>query len=243
MRRWVDRIQHKYIYQAGAVTAVCKSIADALQQDYRLPRTPTVVRSIPFYQQMPLNPPVDRLTVLYHGNLVPIRGLESLLSSVAYWEPHFSLVIRGRGEYAYVQSLKQLAESAGVSDRVTFEDAVPFDRIVSAANRADIGYFVQENISRQKQYALPNKFFEYIMAGLALCVNDFPEMAALVNRYNLGKLVHGTDPLEIARIINSFTHDELLEYKQQSLRAASELCWENERKGMLDAYLAAVEPD
>jgi len=242
MRRWVDRIQRKYINQAGAVTTVCKSIAEALQQDYSLVHTPTVVLSVPFYQQMPLNCPVERLIVLYHGNITPIRGLESLLGSIRYWEPRFSLVIRGKGEQAYVQSLKRLAVLEGVTDRVTFEDPVPFDQIVSAANRADIGYFVQENISRQKQYALPNKFFEYIMAGLALCVNDFQEMASLVNQYKLGKLVQDSDPLEIARIINSFTRDEVLSYKRQSLLAAAELCWENEQKGMLDIYINAIRP-
>ena len=76
-----------------------------------------------------------------------------------------------------------------MSERLTIEPPVPFDQIVPAANRADIGYFVHLDTSPQRRFVLPNKFFEYVMAGLALCVSDLPEMARLVRQYDMGVLV------------------------------------------------------
>lgn len=235
-RRWIYNMQCIYLRKASVVSTVCRSIAVALQKDYRLAATPAVVRSVPEYREMPLNTPGDVITVLYHGNITPTRGIEQLILSVRDWEPRFRLIIRGKGDKRYLETLSRLAEKTTVDARVEFEGPVAFSCIIDTANAADIGFFVQEDTSRQKRYALPNKFFEYVMAGLALCVNEFPEMSSLVAEYNLGKTVSKPDPGSIARVINSFTAEEILHYKSCSLAAARQLCWEKEDAAMLEAY-------
>ena len=96
------------------------------------------------------------------------------------------------------------------------------------------------DISLQKKYTLPNKFFEYVMAGLALCVSDLPEMARIVRGYDLGLLVPGADPQKIAEMLNSLDEKKINYYKQQSLKAAKELCWEVESQ-KLDCLLKDSE--
>jgi hypothetical protein len=58
--------------------------------------------------------------------------------------------------------------------------------LVREAAAFDVGLFALPRHSNHNRYALPNKFFEYSMAGLALCVSDLPEMGALVRRDQLG---------------------------------------------------------
>ena len=54
--------------------------------------------------------------------------------------------------------------------------------LVREASAYDVGLFALPGNSRHNEFALPNKFFEYVMAGLALCVSDLPEMARLVRQ-------------------------------------------------------------
>ena len=49
-----------------------------------------------------------------------------------------------------------------------------------------MGLCLFENVCLNHYLYLPNKVFEYMMAGLPMIVSDFPEMAALVERYDCG---------------------------------------------------------
>ena len=87
-----------------------------------------------------------------------------------------------------------------------------------------------------KRFTLPNKFFEYVQARLALCVADLPEMARLVKQHELGVLVPHIGPEAIAEQINSLTRERINAYKQASMKAARVLSWQNEAAVMLEAY-------
>ena len=228
--RWLaTALQDHYFAKADAVTTVCDGIADLLDVEQVLRRPVTVIRSVPFAQPQQFRPCGERITVLYHGIVSEDRGLEEAVRSLPMWRPEFSLLIRGGGEPAVALRLRELARELGVVDRLTLEPPVPFGEIVPAANRADIGYFVQGNFSPQKRFTLPNKFFEYVMAGLCLCVADLPEMAALVRRHDLGTLVDSTDPAVIAEAINGLTPARIDAAKQAAIRASQELTWEREQ--------------
>ena len=161
--------------------------------------------------------------------------------SLALWRPEFQLVIRGPGPSEYFDKLKRLAAELGVEDRLTLEQPVLFNEIVPRANECDIGYFVHEDISPQKRFTLPNKFFEYIMAGVALCVSDLPEMSRIIKHYNNGLLVDGYSPESIAKIINSFDAEAINQFKRNSIIAAKDLNWEKESQILSEAYAQAIK--
>lgn len=235
-RHFVTALQDDYLVRADAVTTVCDGIARLLDRDQRLKRPVVTVRNLPFRKAMPLRPVGAIIEVLYHGIISRGRGLEEVIRSVPLWRPEYRLTIRGNGTAAYVESLRALAAGAAPAGRIRFEQAVPFDRIIAEANQADIGLFVQSDASPQKRFTLPNKFFEYIMAGLALCVSDLPEMAALLKRYDLGVLVPGLQPGAIAEAINGLTRERIEACKAHALAAAAELNWEVEQHVMLDLF-------
>jgi hypothetical protein len=99
---------------------------------------------------------------------------------------------------------------------------------------------VLENYSPQREFTLPNKFFEYIMAGLALCVSNLPEMAKIMRQYDLGPLVPDCEPRLIASAINALTREWIDACKQRSLAAARELCWERENAVFIQALQDSV---
>ena len=100
----------------------------------------------------------------------------------------------------------------------------------------DIGLFALPGHSLHNMFALPNKFFEYIMAGLALCISDLPEMTNLLRAYNLGTIIARVDPDAIATAINSVDPKTIDVFKRNSIKAALELNWENESQKMMRAY-------
>ena len=244
LRPWVDRMQKIYLFKSAYNTIVCDGIADLLVQDYPGLKRPDVIRSTPSYIEMPYRETGEKINVLYHGIVFPVRGMELAIESLQYWRPEFHLTIRGPGDDEYFKTLRKYAQDLGVSDRLTLEPPVLFDQIIPEANKADIGYFVHKDISPQKRFALPNKFFEYISAGLALCVSDLPEMAKITKQYDLGKLVSGYNAHEVAELINSMTRDDINKYKKNSLQAAADLCWENESPQLVENYnkIVSAEP-
>lgn len=241
VRPAVSALQDYYLARADAVTTVCDGIADLLNREQELKRPVTVVRSVPFRNIQPFRPTGERIDVLYLGEIYYMRGLHKAIKSMPLWRPEFHLVLQGRSDPPYLQALKALAAERGVADRVHFRDPVPFDDIVPSANLADIGYFVHKDLSPQKRFVLPNKFFEYVMAGLALCVSDLPEMARLVRQYDVGRLVPDYDEEAIAAVINSFDRESIDACKRRSLAAAAELNWDAEKSRMLSLYESVLQ--
>lgn len=235
-RPYVIAMQDYFLSKADVVTTVCDGIAKLLDQEHSLQKPVVTVRSVPFQNVQSYRATGEKIVVLYHGDISYARGLHKAIQSMTQWRNEFTLVIRGAGDEKYIKFLRQLAEDEGLKDRVTIEGPVPFDKIIPKANEADIGYFVHRDISPQKRFTLPNKFFEYIMAGVALCVSDLPEMRAIVSKYNCGLLVSDYDEQIIANVINSFDRESINRCKQASLRAAEELNWSSESVLMLEAY-------
>jgi glycogen synthase len=229
-------VQDHYLRRADLITVVCAGIGELLAKETSLKRAPVTIRNVPFNQPQTFRPTGSRIRVLYHGDLSRHRYIHDLVKSMASWRSDFDLVLRGSGDVAYIADLKRSVSAMGLDNRVFFEPPVPFNQIIPAANSADIGLFSYEAYSPQIRLALPNKLFEYIMAGLAVCITKLDEAGRVVQHYNVGKLIPQHSPASIAETINSFTVGEIDEYKKASLKAAEELNWDAEKQKLLSAY-------
>lgn len=233
----IRTVQDHYLRRADLVTVLGQSIGDLLKDDIDLKREPVVIRNVPFRSSQPYRPASgDKIQVLYHGDLSRPREIMMAVQSVPMWDDRFELVLRGGGDLTYIGELKRTAARLGVEDRVKFVDPVSFSQIISAANKSDIGFFAYRAYSPQIQFALPNKFFEYVMAGLAICVSDLQEVGGLVKKFGNGRLIPSHTPQSIAETINGFTEESINECKKASLEAAKELNWEVESVRLIQAY-------
>lgn len=246
-RRWrllhrplVRAIERKGARGAAFVVSVSEGIAKRLMQAHALSAIPTVVRNIPTYEALPFRPAQPPYRILYHGLVSPGRGLENCITAMALLPAGMTLTIRGPAAPTYRAHLEDLARSCGASHRIIFATPVPMVELVARANEFDIGIFAIPNHSEQNTYVLPNKFFEYVMAGLALCVSDLPEMTQLVGAYGLGETIRNTDPSSIATALARLDTKTIEAAKKASLRAARELCWEVEARKLLVLVERAV---
>lgn len=238
-RPFVYAIERQFIGGASVVSAVSAGIAEHLDTLYRLPRASLVIRNMPAFEEIPFRPTrADRIRVLYHGIVAPNRGLEAAIDSVAEWRLEFDLTMRGPGDAEYLNALRRRIVQQGLDDRVQLVPPVPMTALVREAAQFDIGFFALPGHSRHNQFALPNKFFEYVMAGLALCTTDLPEMARLLRQYELGVTLPAVEPGAIASTINALEPGRIDRCKRCALAAARELCWDRESKRLVDAYSA-----
>lgn len=233
----IAAIERAGIFGSAVTSCVSQGIVDRLHRLYRLPEKPLLIRNMPRYEAHPHEPCGEIVEVLYHGMVFEGRGLEACIDSVALWRPEFRLTIRGPGPAEYLAALARRIRSAGVGDRVVLAPPVPMIELVREATHFDVGLFALPGHSQQNVHVLPNKFFEYTMAGLALCVSDLPEMTALLRQYQLGRLIPAVTPEAIAAAINGFDRAAIDACKARSLAAAKELNWEAEA----DRLFAAIE--
>ena len=61
-------------------------------------------------------------------------------------------------------------------------------------------------------------------------------MAEIVKQYSLGVLVDDCSEESIATAMNSLTKEKIREFKQASIEAREELCWENESRTLISYY-------
>ena len=80
-------------------------------------------------------------------------------------------------------------------------DAVPHHEVVNVTSSADIGMCLIEKGSLSAYYALPNKYFEYVFAGIPVIVSDFPEMGPITRKLQLGWPINPSNITEITKLI------------------------------------------
>ena len=233
----IAAIERDGIAGSAVTSCVSQGIADRLHELYQLPEQPLLIRNMPRYEAHPFRPSGDTIEVLYHGVVNVGRGLEACIDSVALWRTEFRLTIRGPGPAEYLEALAARIMAAGLGERVTLAPPVPMTDLVRQAAHFDVGLFALPGHSKQNVHVLPNKFFEYTMAGLALCVSDLPEMTALLRRHDLGRLIPDVTPQAIAAAVNGFDRVSIDIHKRHALEAAKTLNWEAEA----DRLFAAIE--
>ncbi len=241
-RPFIKATQDVYFARADQVFTVSQGIADQITAEQRLKRPVKVMRNIPLHARHPFRPVSGTRKLLYHGLIDPARDLEIAVRAAALWTSDTKLIIRGPSEGNTASQLAALAAELGVSHKVTLEPAVPFVEMLARANDADIGYFVYRDGSPQRRFVLPNKLFEYQMAGLALMISDLPEMAALARQFGTGVIVDDLTPEAIARTVDSLTDEQIDTFKQNALKAAETLCWEKEQDVLLQTIDEVCPP-
>ena len=213
-------VEGLYIRRADAVLTVNESIAGRLARVYRIAR-PAVIPNTPPTQ------PVARtnwlreqtglsekaVVVLYQGYLKKGRGCERLVEAMPDVEGA-ALVFLGEGPLQPV--LEAHVRRLGLEQRVRFLPMVPPDELLRATASADVGACLIEGITLSLRLALPNKLFEYLMAGLPVLASDLPELRRVVAGYDVGLLVDWQDQAALVRALR-----DMVEHPERRARWAS----------------------
>jgi glycosyltransferase involved in cell wall biosynthesis len=216
---------------------VSEPLLDLYLKRYPAIPSASVLKNVPVHEKVVVNKSIqkNKIRLLFHGQLKPGRGLIQAINSVKELE-NAELHIIGDGEFKI--DLLSAVQTRNLSDRVFFYPPVPVDELIQTAARYDIGLVLFEADSLNYSYALPNKFFEYLMAGLPVIVSNIETLSELTKRYQVGIVVDLSNNESLPAVISEFVRDgqKLQFYHQNALQAASELNWDNEKVIMLQVY-------
>jgi glycogen(starch) synthase len=237
-RRLAMRIERIACRRADLTIVVNDSIGERMAADHGTDQALTIlnvsdIRSVDTIEVAPEDGP---LQVLYHGIVVPGRGVELLVDALARMKEPAELTVRGSGD-ALEASIEK-ASSLGVADRVTFVPPVPLEDVVSAASRSHVGVMPFEN-RLGYELALPNKLFEYLAAGLAVVASDLPELRRIIDGEKVGQVVPSGDADALARALDRIAVDRdlLAAQRNRALSAAKRLyAWPVHQVVLSDAY-------
>lgn len=245
-RTWLWRIYYRtlerwLVTQPQALLTVCDSLGEWVARQYGVTKAMTV-RNVPMLRlDSSLPKPIEREPViLYHGAFCAHRGLEQLVMSAKFLE-RGRIVLRGLGDLE--PTLRRLVREQQVGERVEFAPPLPVGELIAAARQADIGVLPFPPACLNTRYCLPNKLFEYMMAGLAIVSTDLPEIRRVVMDHHVGLLVQSIEPKDLACTLNGLLNDRvtLERMKRSALQAAQVVYnWEHERARLLKLYESVV---
>lgn len=170
--------------------------------------------------------PNESIVFVYIGFLGFGRSIENVIEVFLNKEIHSHVVFIGYGDlYDYIFSYQSKVSN------IHLHDAIAHDDVVNILNSADIAFCLIENVSLSDYYCLPNKLFEYIFAGVPIIASDFPDISALVNKYNLGQVC----TLDLSSILSAVKDIQLNPPKRITTDLA-DLTWSSQARKLKLIY-------
>jgi len=219
---------------------VCEPIADWYKATYQI-ESISVVRNIPKIAAAPVIPvplkalfgiPPESTLFIYQGILAEARGTKLLLEVFSSAPADKHLVMMGFG--VLQAAVEQMAH---VHPNIHFLPGVPVDQIIAHTAGADVGIFVTEkDYSLSYRYSLPNKFHEYLLAGLPIITSPTLEyIAGLIEKNSLGWVV-SSDAGGMETFVRNFRKEDISVKTEHIKKFRANLDWKNEEQSFIKAY-------
>ncbi len=216
----LPNIKHAY--------TVSQPIADAYLRAYGVQFK--LIRNLPYAYFSDIKS-TRKDVVIYQGALNVGRGLEDLIRAMP--NVNAQLWIAGDGDVANV--LKRMVLDLQLTNKVVFLGRLNTGELKEKTQQAKLGVSLEMELGLNYTYALPNKLFDYIQAGVPVLVSPLPEMKKVVHQYSVGEVMESRHPISIANQLNAMLlSDNYESWKKNCLAAAQELNWEKESVKLKD---------
>ena len=214
---------------------VSQPIAERYKAEYGLDYL--LVYNVPEYQVVPGHKTrPDHIRLIHHGSALPDRQLEVMIQTIPLLEERFTLdLMLIASDANYLESLTTLARKLAPK-RVAFHEAVKLSDVVQYIASFDLGLCYMAPTTYNWEMAMPNKLFEFIMAGLAVVTGASPAMAQVVQDYGVGWAAAGNKPEDLAATLNALTFDQIQAAQTATHEAAKSLNAEHEIGKLVALY-------
>jgi glycosyltransferase involved in cell wall biosynthesis len=233
----------KLIHNADSVIMVSNGCAQFTSQRYGI-LLPTVIMNTPDFDprnmnirglRQALDIPAENLVLVHQGSLQKNRGIEQSIEAMRNI-PNITYVIIGYGQHR--PFLEDFVASSGLSEKVKFFGPVPANQLIEWTASADIGICTIVGKTKSYLYAMPNKLFEYTMAGLPVIASNYPDMGAFVTENKMGVTCDPESPESISAAIRVLMGDPAKrnELSLGAQAARREYNWNNEQRKLHEVY-------
>ncbi|WP_180074656.1 glycosyltransferase [Acinetobacter sp. YH12116] len=234
--KWMEKSLIKHV---DMTLVVSESIADWYAKEYNI-RRPSVIMNAPNKRELKVNNHFrenlgirdNQIILLYQGGLMSGRGINLILDAFkARIDDKVVVVFMGYG--GLEQDIKS---AANTYHNIFFFPAVPPHIVLEYTSSADLGISLIEKTCLSYYFCMPNKLFEYAMAGLPVLVSNMKDMSELVVRNNMGAVVSDFSASGISQAVDNFLDQDLTNMKKNAYQVACDNAWEVQEQKMLAAY-------
>ncbi len=232
-------LENKLINQIDMMIVVSDSIASWYTNEYNISR-PTVVLNAPNKYELKyknkfrqnLNIRDDQIILLYQGVLMAGRGVHLIVDAFkSRKDDKVVIVFMGYGDLdLYVKN------ASSSNSNIFYFPAVAPNILLDYTSSADLGIAIIENTCLSYYYCLPNKLFEYAMAGLPVLASNMKEMSDFVINNNMGIVINDFSEEGINHSIDNLLKQDLISMKANAYKVACENAWEVQELKMIAAY-------
>jgi len=211
--RLTEKLNYKH---AKKIVAVTKNLKEKIKELYHIPNERIVViengANTDLFKPMDRGKCIKELSldeshhyVCFVGNLAPWQGVEYLIEAaplILKKVPNTKFLIIGDGMMK--EKLVSLAEKTGISDKVIFTGAVPYEEVPKYINASDVCVAPKKPL---KSGYSPLKLYEYMACGkpvVASIISGFE----ILEQQNAGILAEPEKPEELAEIIIKLLKDK-----------------------------------
>jgi glycosyltransferase involved in cell wall biosynthesis len=225
------RIEKKAVPRFEKGYTVSESIAEVFHKRYGV--TYKTVRNVPRLRHDLVATGEGRF-ILYQGAVNEARAFEFLVPAMKW--VNCRLVICGDGNF--MPQLRQLIAEHKLEAKVELKGMLKPDALWVLSQDAYMGIAIAEREGLNQYLALPNKFFDYIHAGLPQVTMDYPEYRKINKQYEVAILISNLAPERIALAINNLLNDDVVyrRLRENCLRARQQLNWQQEEKKLIAFY-------
>ncbi|HEY8609590.1 MAG TPA: glycosyltransferase [Noviherbaspirillum sp.] len=177
----------------------------------------------------------DTPVFLYQGVIGEGRGIRILMDAFSALGDKAALVVMGYGPLA-----QWFASQTARYHNIFYHPAVPPAELPAYTASADYGLSVIEPTSLSHEFCMPNKLFEYAMAGKPVIVSPTMEQRALVERYQIGAVAAACTAEAVRAAAVSLMGTPRERFLPAIERARDELCWEQQHRKLAATYLETL---
>ncbi len=191
-----------------------------------------VIRNLPVLRPINYQPTGDY--IFYQGAVNEGRGFEFLVPAMK--KINHPLIVCGDGNF--MEKLRSLVMVHEVAHKIELKGMMLPGEIWPIAQKAILGMALSEKEGLNQLLALPNKFFDYLHAGIPQIAMDFPEYRKINEQYKVAILLEDLSVTAIAKAVNETAgnHELLQTLRANCLKARKVFCWQEEEKKLVLYY-------
>jgi len=238
-RKIWEKLENYLFPKLKNVITVNDSIKKIYEEKFHVPIT--VIRNVPYQfvkKETGLNavlPENKKLLIIQGMGLNENRGMEEAVEMMQFLPDEFILFFIGNG--TILNRLKQRVSELKLEPKVTFIDALPYAQMMEYTKHAFLGLIFEKiKVSDEHRFSLPNKFFDYLHAGIPVLSSKAIEIKRIIEQYEAGDFIDDFNPKAIAEKIISISNNvpEYERWKHNTVNASAALNWENEEAVLIN---------
>jgi glycosyltransferase involved in cell wall biosynthesis len=232
-------VERLFIRIPDLVVLVGPGIERWYRESYGISNT-VVILNVPRYSRAArgavlrerLSIPSGVVILLYQGNISAGRGVEEHADAAVALDPKkYAVFFMGFGPLA-----DRIKDASIRHSAIYYQPAVPPSEILKYSSSANIGIVPFADTCLNHRLSLPNKLFEYVMAGLPVIASRLPEMEQFVTSRGIGRCISVWNAEHLISALQEIENMYGSGLDARIEEVACQYCWEREEEKLATAY-------